>query len=119
MDVLVDENIPLMSIGQLRDMGHDVCDIRGTADEGLSDDLLWNKACQDKRLLITTDRGFAQYRDRKHHGILIVSLRKPNRRKINERVIEAMRLFSPEQWPGLLVVMRDKTMSSWRLGKEK
>jgi hypothetical protein len=28
-----------------------------------------------------------------------------------------MRLFSPEQWPGLLVVMRDKTMSTWRLGK--
>jgi predicted nuclease of predicted toxin-antitoxin system len=119
MDILVDENIPLISVDELCNMGHDVLDIRGTAEEGLSDEQLWNKASQEKRLLITTDRGFAHYRDREHRGILIVSLRRPNRDKINERVIEAMKLFSPEQWPGLLVVMRDKTMSTWRSGKEK
>jgi len=119
MDILVDENIPLMSVEQLLDMGHNVLDIRSTADEGLSDELLWNKACQERRLLITTDRGFAHYRDREHHGILILSLHRPNRRTINKRVIEAMKLFSPEQWPGLLVVMRDKVMSIWRRGKEK
>jgi len=44
MNILVDENIPLMTLRQLRDMGHDVLDIRGTADEGLSDELLWNKS---------------------------------------------------------------------------
>ena len=119
MDILVDENIPLMSVEQLCEMGHDVLDIRGTADQGISDELLWNKTYAERRLLITTDRGFTHYRDREHHGILIVSLRRPNRHKINERVIEAMRLFSPEQWPGLLVVMRDKTMSTWRSGKQK
>ena len=100
-------------------MGHDMLDIRGTADEGISDELLWNRACREKRLLITTDRGFAHYRDREHYGILIVSLRRPNRHKINKRVIEAMGLFSPEQWPGLLVVMRDEAMSAWRQGKKK
>ncbi len=119
MDILVDENIPLMSVKQLQQMGHNVLDIRGTADEGISDELLWNKACQEKRLLITTDRGFVRYRDMKHHGFLIVALRRPNRLKINERVIEAMKLFSPEQWQGLLVVMRDKAMSTWRRGKKK
>ena len=119
MDILVDENIPLMSVRQLRDMGHDVLDICGTANEGLSDELLWSRACQQKRLLITTDRGFAHYREIEHSGILIISLRRRNRRKINERVIEAMRLFPPEQWAGLLVVMRDKTMSTWRLGTQK
>ena len=117
MDILVDENIPLASVEQLRQMGHNVLDIRGTADESMSDELLWNKACQEKRLLITTDRGFAHYRSKEHHGILIVSLRRPNRLKINERVIEAMKLFSPEKWSGLLVVMRDKAMSTWRRGK--
>lgn len=119
MDILVDENIPLMSVEQLREMGHDVLDIRGTADEGISDELLWNKACQESRLLITTDKGFAHYRDREHFGILIVSLRRPNRHKITERIIEAIKLFSPEQRTGLLVVTRDKTMSTWRVGKEK
>ena len=80
-------------------------------------EFLWNKACQEKRLLITTDRGFAHYRDKEHYGILIVSLRKPNSRKINERVIQAMGQFSAGQWRGLLVVMRDEVMSTWRPGK--
>ena len=119
MDILVDENIPLMSVQQLRLMGNDVLDIRKTPDEGMSDEALWKKACKGKRLLITTDRGFARYRDDEHYGILIVSLRKPNRCKINERVIEAIKQFSAGQWKGLLVVMRDKTMSTWRAGKEK
>jgi len=114
MRILVDENIPLVTVEQLRRLGHDVLDIRGTADQGISDELLWNKAYQKKRLLLTTDRGFAHYRDREHYGILIVSLRKPNRHKINKRVLDAMRLFSSKQWPGLLVVMRDRTMSTWR-----
>ena len=119
MDILVDENVPLASVKQLRRMGHDVVDVRGTADEGISDELLWNKTYAEKRLLITTDRGFARYRDRKHYGILIVSLHRPNRRKINQRVIKAMKLFPAEQWPGMLVVMRDVAMSTWRSGKEK
>ena len=100
-------------------MGHDVSDIRGTADEGMPDELLWKKARQESRLLITTDRGFAHYRDTGHHGILIVALRRPNSREISKRVVEAMRLFSPDRWPGLLVVMRDKTMSTWRASKEE
>jgi predicted nuclease of predicted toxin-antitoxin system len=119
MDILVDENIPLISVEQLRQMGHNVLDIRGTSEQGITDELLWDKVCREKRLLITTDRGFAYYRDRNRYGILIVSLRKPNRHKINQRVIEAMKLFSPKQWPGLLAVMRDETMSTWHLGKRK
>ena len=117
MDILVDENIPLMSVEQLREMEHNVLDIRGTADEGMADELLWDKTFQDKRLLITTDKGFGHYRDREHYGILIVSLRKPNRNKINKRIIEAMKLFSPQQWPGMLVIMRDEAMSTWRQRK--
>jgi predicted nuclease of predicted toxin-antitoxin system len=119
MDILVDENIPLTSVQELRRMGHDVLDIRGTAEQGISDELLWNKACQEKRLLITTDRGFAHYRDRKHYGILIVSLRRPNRQKISKRVVEAMKRFSASKWRGLLVVMRDEVMSAWRPSKHK
>jgi hypothetical protein len=30
MDILVDENIPLMTVASLREQGHDVVDIRGT-----------------------------------------------------------------------------------------
>jgi len=113
MKVLVDENIPLTSVQRLRQVGHDVLDIRGTTDEGMSDELLLKRAYEEGRLLITTDRDFASFRDREHYGILIIALRKPNRQKINKHVIEAMEQFPEDQWPGLLVVMRDKTMSTW------
>lgn len=36
MRILVDENIPIMTVHALREMGHEVKDIRGTADEGSS-----------------------------------------------------------------------------------
>ena len=114
MKVLVDENIPLTSVRELRQMGHDVLDIRGTTDEGISDEVLFERACKEGRLLITTDRDFASFRDREHYGILIIALRKPNRNKINKRVIEAMKQFSAGEWRRLLVVMRDEVMSTWR-----
>jgi predicted nuclease of predicted toxin-antitoxin system len=112
--ILVDENIPLLCVGHLQDMGHEVADIRGTEEEGLSDEAVWDKAQGDGRLLITTDKGFARRRYKEHHGILIVLLRQPNRHKITRRIIEAMELFSADRWPGLLVVMRDTVMSTWR-----
>ncbi len=114
MKILVDENIPLISVEQLQRSGHDVFDIRGTENQGMTDDVLWLLACQEKRLLITTDRGFAFHRHQDHFGILIISLRQPNSHKIHQRVMEALRVYPPEQWPGLLVIMRDVAISSWK-----
>jgi len=36
MNIYVDENIPLVTVEELRNLGHDVLDIRGTADQGIS-----------------------------------------------------------------------------------
>ncbi len=87
MNIFVDENIPLMTVSALRKQGHNVLDIRGTEDEGMLDDILWQRVQRERRVLITTDKGFAQYRDQLHHGILIVRLRKPNRIKIHQRIM--------------------------------
>jgi len=45
MKIFVDENIPLITIETLRNLGNDVLDIRGTTDEGMKDPELWSK-CQ-------------------------------------------------------------------------
>jgi len=81
---------------------------------GISDDVLWEKVQSEKRLLITTDKGFANYRRERHPGILIVRLHQPNERKIHERVMRATQQFAEDDWNGLLVVMRDVVQSSWR-----
>jgi len=111
---MIDENIPLMSVRALRRLGHDVCDVRGTPQEGAVDQAIWEMAQREKRALATTDKGFARYRDEAHYGILIICLRKPNRHRIHQRVMQAIAEFAPEDWPGLLVVMRDNVRTVWR-----
>ena len=64
MKIFVDENIPVMTVEGLRAMGHDVTDIRGTEKEGLSDFGIWEIVQKEKRLIITTDKGFSTHRYR-------------------------------------------------------
>jgi predicted nuclease of predicted toxin-antitoxin system len=119
MKILVDENIPRKTCDELVRFGHDVADVRGTAKEGISDEELWNKALTEKRLLVTTDKGFALKRNRNHSGILIIVLHQPKLEIIHKRVIGALEEFTPRQWPNLLVVMRDKTKTTWRFIEDK
>ena len=115
MKILVDENIPLMTVKALCDAGHDVVDIRGTTDAGMTDEALWSKAQTEKALLITTDKGFALRRGEAHYGLLVVRLRLPNRLKIHDRVMQAIAQVQPGEWAGLLLVMRDEAQSVWRV----
>jgi len=114
MKILVDENIPRMTVEGLRALGHDVKDVRGTAQQAVADSDLWQIAISEARLLITTDKGFTAYRAEQHAGILVVRLRQPNRHKINAAVTLALKRFVSLEWPGLLVVVRDQTMSASR-----
>ena len=100
-----------MTVASLRKLGHDVKDIRGSAEQGLPDAELWTLALAEKRMPITTDKGFTERRHDRHSGMLVVRLRQPNRHKIHIAVLLAMARFPKQQWPGLLVVMRDQTMS--------
>jgi predicted nuclease of predicted toxin-antitoxin system len=115
MKIFVDEHIPLMTVQALRLLDHDVRDIRGTPEQGMQDDALWEMAQREERLLITTDKGFTQYRAVSHHGVLIIRLRRPNRHKIHQRIMHVLQQFSDTEWPGLLVVMRDVAQSTWRV----
>jgi predicted nuclease of predicted toxin-antitoxin system len=113
MKALVDENIPLMTVRALREMGHDVLDVRGTAREGMSDDEMWDLAQQEQRLVVTTDKGFARRRRRPHHGILVIRLRRPNRTRIHERIMQAIGALPDTDWPGRTVTVRDDVRSIW------
>ncbi len=114
MKIFVDENVPGSTVQMLIEMGHDVKDIRGTADEGIEDEALWGKVLAEKRMFITTDKGFARRRGDSHYGILVIRLRQPNKKEIRERVRQAMKWWRPDEWPGLLAVMRDQTRTTWR-----
>jgi predicted nuclease of predicted toxin-antitoxin system len=114
MKILVDENIPRMTVTALTGQGHDVLDFRGSSQEGAPDANLWNIALRENRLLITTDKGFAAHRRENHAGVLIVRLRQPNRKRIHDRALLAFSRFQEAQWQGLTVVIRDQAISFWR-----
>jgi hypothetical protein len=108
-----------MTVDALRALGHDVKDIRGTSDQGVADSDLWGLALVESRALITTDKGFTEYRSVTHHGILIVRLRQPNRPKIHQAVMHVIECFPEAEWTNLLVVVRDTIMSTSRGGGER
>jgi len=111
MRILVDENIPNVTVHALRAAGHEVLDLRGTSQQGLFDDELWALAQRERRMVVTTDKGFTEHRGESHLGILVVRLRQPNEERIHARVMAAFRQFAEDDWPGLLVVMRDTVQS--------
>lgn len=119
MKIFVDENIPLMTVRELRSKGFNVTDIRGTPQQGMTDEQLWQVVQKEKRLLITTDKGFSNYRDHVHYGILIIRLKQPTRVKIHKRVMQAINKYSADEWPGLMVVLRDSVQSCWKSRQNK
>jgi len=48
MKILVDENIPLLTVKELRSKGFDVADVRRTADQAIPDEGLWQKAQKER-----------------------------------------------------------------------
>jgi len=118
MKIFIDENIPLVTVRELRGLGHDVKDIRGTENEGMTDEDIWEMLRRDKRLLVSTDKGFIQKRHEKHGGILIVRLKQPNRLKIHKKVMKAMSLFKENDWQGLTVAMQDTFHSVWKAKRQ-
>ena len=109
--ILVDENIPNVTVSELRTLGHDVLDVRGTQRQGMFDDELWSLAQAEQRVLVTTDKGFSEHRDERHCGILVIRLRQPNEAKIHVRILAAFRQFTDRDWPGLLLIVRDAVQS--------
>ena len=103
-----------MTVTKLSELRHDVTDFRGTLKEGISDDQIWEIVNAEKRLLITTDRGFLQHRRERHWGIIVVLLRKPNKFRIHESIMQVISGFREEEWPGLSVAVRDRVRSVWK-----
>jgi predicted nuclease of predicted toxin-antitoxin system len=114
MRILVDENIPNLTVDKPRAMGHDVLDIRGSERQGMFDDELWRLAQSEQRTVVTTDKGFSEHRNEQNYGILVVRLRQPNEQRIHTRIMAAFRQFTEREWTGLLVVMRDGVQSVYR-----
>ena len=97
---MVDENIPKMTVRALSARGDDLLVIRGTECEGLPDDQVWQISQDQKRLFISTERGFSKDRESNHDGGMIVCLKQPSGPGIPQRVLPAFHQYPEEEWQG-------------------
>jgi hypothetical protein len=77
----------------------------------MKDELLWELAQQEKRLLISTDRRFLRYWNVSHSGALVVLLSQPKLQTIHAKITQALDQYATEEWRELLVVVRDTFQS--------
>ena len=74
MDFLTDANVFVPMVVGLRNMGHDVFDLKEASLENLADFELFRMAQEKSRILITMDKDFSNillYPPGDHHGIII------------------------------------------------
>ncbi len=79
MKMFANENLFEPIIDFLRSRGHDVLSIRDSGLSGISDDEVYQRACKEKRVIITMDKDFSRmfrFPPEKCGGIIVVKIYK-------------------------------------------
>lgn len=79
MKMFANENLFKPIIDFLRSRGHDVLSIRESGLSGISDDEVYQRACKEKRVIITMDKDFSRifrFPPEKCGGIIVAKIYK-------------------------------------------
>ena len=79
MKIFANENLFEPIIDYLRSFGHDVLSIRDAGLSGISDDEVYQKACEENSVIITMDKDFSRmfrFPPEKCGGIIVVKIYK-------------------------------------------
>ena len=111
MKIKLDENIPLLLVTLLNELGHDVHTLHDERLIGHADREIWEAAQKESRFLITQDLDFSDSRPfapGTHDGILLVRLRSPNRRDLAAQIGDLFQRENVSQWAGCFVVATER-----------
>ena len=108
MRFLIDRCVSRHVTRRLRDLGHDVADIRDRGeDPGDEQVLVW--AIAEGRVLVTLDKGFgelARRRRREHPGVVRLPDVLPTEQA--RRAVEVIETYEPSDFPGAVVIVKGK-----------
>lgn len=79
MKMFANENLFEPVIDYLKELGHDVLSIRDAGLSGISDDEVYQRACREKRTIITMDKDFSRmfrFPPEKCGGIVVAKIYK-------------------------------------------
>ncbi|MHB8753433.1 MAG: DUF5615 family PIN-like protein [Candidatus Acidiferrales bacterium] len=111
MKIKLDENLLLLLVTLLSELGHDVHTLREERLIGHADREIWEATQKESRFLITQDLDFSDSRrfaPGSHCGILLVRLRSPNRRDLAARIGELFQTENVSQWAGCFIVATER-----------
>ena len=112
LNFFLDENFPKRAIGLLEKLGHLVFDVRGTEQEGLKDNALFDIAQEHQAIFLTTDRDFfhtVPYLFPKHHGVIVIALSQPNGKIIMEKLNWALDFMDANPIEMSVLLLKDKS----------
>lgn len=119
MNIKLDENLPRALVRVLSRHGHDVDTVSDEGLTGKDDALVWRKAQQAGRFLITQDLDFSdirRFRPGTHHGLLLVRLREPGRLALTARLRSLFATEKTDDWSGCFIVLTDHKLRIRRPG---
>jgi predicted nuclease of predicted toxin-antitoxin system len=96
MIFFLDENFPRPASEYLRASGHKATHALDTFPQGTADDKLFAYAQKQSAIFVTTDKDFFHtipLSFARHHGAIVITLRKPNRADLLRRLTEALVLL--------------------------
>lgn len=113
MKFFLDENFPRKASEILTEAGFEVFDIRGTAEEGLSDDAIFKKAIKIGAVFLTTDKDFYHtipHLYSNHSGIIVINLSQPNSSSIINKLCQAIEFVNNNIIENCCVMLTDNKM---------
>ena len=104
---LVDANVPRSVVRCLRDLGHDVTDVREVLPNGTTDQEVFDRSQDEHRIIVTHDLGFASliaYPVGSHVGI--IAIRPQNLPpKVTARIVCSYVEAHTDELPNALVIL--------------
>ncbi len=111
MKFFLDENFPKSSENILKELGHEIVDIRGTSEEGMSDLNIFKLAQEKEAVFLTTDNDFFHtipFQFEQHHGVIIIALRQPSGKSINSKLKWFLENFEFQYIKSRVILLKDK-----------
>lgn len=108
MRFLTDENLPRIAVDLLRELGHDVLDVREANMSGASDLQIAEVAMEEQRVLVTLDLDFAnilQYPPCEYTGIVVLRVPQPTQHRVAATLRGFLSVADVEAIHGALVIV--------------
>ncbi|MHB8384525.1 MAG: DUF5615 family PIN-like protein [Candidatus Binataceae bacterium] len=104
----IDEDLPRQTADLLIAHGYDAATVVGQGWQGVSDEVLWPRVQDERRWLITADKGFADLRRHppgSHYGVILLRPQEESRRAYLELAAIALARLKLDELAGAVVVV--------------